>query len=266
LQFTTASLNERDFTMTRFTGKTVFISGASSGIGKVTALAFAAEGAQLALIGRRQPEGEATAQAIRDQGGKALFIQADVTQEAAIQSAIQQTVQHFGRLDVAFNNAGVTSALGPLPTIGSDSYYEVLDGNLTSVFYAMKYQLEQMGKQGSGVIINNASIAGVIGMPNAAVYVAAKHGLIGLSRSAALEYAQANIRVNVIAPGGVDTPMFRSTMGATDEGAAYMASLHPMGRVSQPEEIAKAVLFLASDDSSFITGATLMADGGFTAR
>lgn len=253
--------------MGKLEGKVAIITGATSGIGQQTAVDFAAEGAKVVVAGRRRQEGEAIVHEISEAGGEATFIQTDVTDEQQVADLVRQTVERYGKLDVAFNNAGTVSAFGALPDQTREAWQAEIDVNLSSVFYSMKHEIPAMLGNGGGSIINNASQLGAVGIGGGAgPYVAAKHGVVGLTRAAALEQAQSGVRVNAILPAGVDTPLFRSTMGATAEGAAQIASLHPVNRVSQPSEISPLVVYLASDQASFVTGSALAIDGGWTAQ
>ncbi|WP_194819119.1 SDR family NAD(P)-dependent oxidoreductase [Nocardia sp. XZ_19_385] len=256
---------------TRFANKVVLITGASSGVGKAVALRVAAEGAAVALGARGKDAGEQVAAEIRAAGGRALFVPTDVTVEADAARLTQATLTEFGRLDSAFNNAGAVLAYGPVSSAAEGGVEEQdwradLELNLTSVFFGMRHQVPAILASGGGAILNNASNLGKVGMGSVAPYVAAKHGVVGLTRAVALENAELGVRVNAIASGAIDTPAFRASMGATPEGEAAIAALHPMGRISQPEEIASFCAYLLSDEASFITGAALSIDGGFTAR
>jgi NAD(P)-dependent dehydrogenase (short-subunit alcohol dehydrogenase family) len=252
--------------MDRFDGKVVLVTGGTTGMGLAAARRMAAEGAAVVLAGRRKDVGEEAAQDIRAGGGTALFVATDVTVEAEVAALVDATVREFGRLDAAFNSAGGAQTFGPVAGLGADGFAADVELNLYSTFYSLKYEVPAILAAGGGAVLNNASNLGVVGMAGAAPYVAAKHAVVGLTRSAALELAQQGVRVNALITGGVDTPMFRGSMGATAEGAATIAGLHPLGRVAQPEEIAGFVAYLLSSEASFVTGAALAVDGGWTAQ
>lgn len=251
---------------TSFQNKVVLITGATSGIGKVSALAFAKAGAKVVVSGRREAEGQAVVSEIKAAGGEATFVKADVAVEADVEALVAKTVATYGRLDVAFNNAGV-ELTGAIVDATEADYRRVFDINVWGVITSMKHEIPVMLKQGSGVIINTSSAAGHVGMAGASVYVASKHAVEGLTKAAALEYAKQGIRINAVAPAAIETDMVtRFTGGGSEEALNYMHSLHPVGRMGRSEEIANPVLFLASDAASFITGASLNVDGGFLAQ
>lgn len=252
--------------MTRFDGKVVLVTGGNSGMGRATAERIAAEGAAVVIGARRKDAGEEVVASIRAAGGRAVFVPTDVTIEADVAALVQAAMGEFGRLDAAFNNAGGGSTFGPVQDLDEPGWRADLDLNLTSAFLCMKYEVPALLAAGGGAIVNNASNLGVVGMPTASPYVAAKHGLVGLTRATALELAPSGVRVNALITGGVDTPLFRGSMGASPEGAAHIASLHPIGRVARPEEIASFVAYLLSGESTFITGAALAIDGGWTTQ
>lgn len=251
----------------RFEDKIVFITGGNSGIGAAAARAFAAEGARVAIAARREEEGHQVVEQIVSAGGQATFFATDVADAAQVQSTLSRVIETYGALHVAFNNAGGGRHFGLLADQSVEGWRDEIDVNLSGIFYAMKYELPALLASGGGTIINNASQLGLVGIAGGvAPYVAAKHGVVGLTRAAALEYAEQGVRVNVIAPAGVDTPLFRGTMGATDEGAEQIRGMHPIKRIAQPEEVAGLVLYLASDEATFFTGATIAMDGGWTAQ
>jgi NAD(P)-dependent dehydrogenase (short-subunit alcohol dehydrogenase family) len=246
--------------------KVVLITGGTSGIGKATALKFGAAGAKVVVSGRREAEGRAVVDSIKSAGGEATFVQADVAVEDDVRNLVAKTVEAYGRLDVAFNNAGVELA-GPIVETEEADHKRIFDINVWGVLSSMKHEIPAMIQSGGGSNINTSSIAGHIGMAGAATYIASKHAVEGLTKSAALEYATQGVRVNAVAPGGIATDMIDRFAG--EEGSEMrdgLAQMHPIGRLGTPDEIADAVLFLASDGASFITGDSMKVDGGFVAQ
>jgi NAD(P)-dependent dehydrogenase (short-subunit alcohol dehydrogenase family) len=244
--------------------KVALVTGGTSGIGKATALAFGAAGAKVVFSGRREPEGEDIANLIRNSGAECLFVRSDVASETDVRSLIQKTVESYGRLDIAFNNAGLEGSLKPLHAQSIEDFDLLMAINVRGMFLCMKYEIQQMLTQGAGVIINNSSTVGLVGTALGSPYVASKHAVMGLTRAAALDYAKQGIRINAVNPGVIATAMIERviTQGITPE---RLASMVPMGRVGQAEEIAKTVVFLCSDAASYITGQSLVVDGGYTA-
>jgi len=247
--------------------KVVLVTGGTSGIGKETVFAFTKAGAKVVLSGRRQAEGEAVVAQVKQSGDEAFFVQADVAKEADVKRLVEEAVKKYGRLDVAFNNAGVEGELGPLVEATEESYRKVFDINVGGVVWALKYEVPAMLKNGGGSIINTSSIAGHVALPNAGIYNASKFAVEGLTKTAAVELAQQNIRVNAVAPAAIQTDMITRFAGEPgSETHQYLAALHPIGRLGKPKEIAAAVLFLASDEASFVTGISLPVDGGYLAK
>ena len=247
-----------------YTNKIVLVTGGTSGIGKATALAFADAGAKVVITGRREREGADVAAEIIKTGGTAAFVRADVAKDADIGRVIDFVLSTHGRLDVAFNNAGVEIA-GPLNEVTEEQYRRTFDINVWGVLNSMKHEIAAMLKTGGGAIVNTSSVAGHIGLPQASIYVATKHAVEGLTKAVALEFAKQGIRVNSVAPGSIDTDMVDRLVGKAGERRDWLLSLHPVGRVGTSEEIAAAVLYLASDAARFTTGTTLLVDGGWTA-
>lgn len=249
----------------RLDNKVALVIGGSTGIGRAAAVAFAQAGAKVVVAGRGEARGKETEAMIQQAGAEGLFIQTDVSDDRSVQSLVEQTLDKFGRLDAAFNNAGIEGKVAPLAETTEEDFDNIININLKGVYLGLKYQVQHMLENGGGAIVNTASIGGVVGFPNTAIYCASKHGVIGLTKTAALELAQSNIRVNAIAPGAVQTGLLNRMSGG-EASAQAVAQAIPMGRVSTPEEIALAVVWLCSDEASYITGQTLILDGGFTAQ
>jgi NAD(P)-dependent dehydrogenase (short-subunit alcohol dehydrogenase family) len=245
-------------------GSVAVVTGGSSGIGRATALAFAAHGVRVAVGARRAAECQETVRLITEQGGEALFVQMDVCQPSQIQELVQTAVERWQRLDFAFNNAGIEGTpFVPTVEYSDEVWDEVIDVNLKGVFMSMKYEIPPMLKQGAGAIVNMSSVAGLTGGRVGAAYYASKHGVIGITKAAAMEYAASGIRVNAVCPGVIRTPMAERSFASREEA---MLPLYPVGRFGTAEEVAEAVVWLCSGASSFITGHTLPLDGGFMAR
>ena len=251
-----------------FRGRAVLITGAATGIGRAVAVAFAARGARLSIGDVNEESARETLDLVKEAGGEAVFVRTDVSVEADVQKLVAETVRHFGRLDCAFNNAGIApkdSDRRPMAQLDTAAFDRLISVDLRGVFLSMKHQLREMVRAGGGAIVNTASIAGVVAEPGVAGYVAAKHGVIGLTRAAAIEYAAHGIRVNALAPGWVDTPM-TAALKSDPALDARLRATAPIGRPAQPEEMAGAVLYLCSDAASYVTGQVHVADGAFTAR
>jgi NAD(P)-dependent dehydrogenase (short-subunit alcohol dehydrogenase family) len=253
--------------MALFDGKTALVTGGGAGIGRATALAFAHEGARVVLGNRNESRGRETVELIRKSGGSAAFRRTDVTVATDVEALVAFAVNEFGSLDLAFNNAGVFADLSPITEQSEADYDRVIDTNVKGVWLSMKYELRQMQKQGRGVIVNNASIGGLVGSgAGLAVYSASKHAVVGLTKCAALENAKKGIRINAVCPAVIDTDMaakFARDLGITTE---EFSEVHPVGRNGRPEEVASAVMYLCSDGASFMTGSSLVIDGGLTAQ
>jgi NAD(P)-dependent dehydrogenase (short-subunit alcohol dehydrogenase family) len=248
--------------------KVALVTGGGSGIGRASALAFAGAGAKVVISGRREKEGYETVALIKKVGGQGTFIRADVSNEAEVVELVAQAVSTYGRLDAAFNNAGIEGEVGKQTHEQSVANYRaVMDTNVLGVLLAMKHEIAALLKHGGGAIVNNASVGGLVGFPGVSVYVASKHAVLGLTKTAALEYAKQGIRVNAVSPGGTETPMLhRFTGGPGTDFFNQLTGMQPIGRLGRPEEIAEAVLWLCSDKASFVTGQSLTADGGWTAQ
>ena len=244
----------------------VLITGALTGIGRTTALAFARDGASVIVSGRRDEAGHALAAELRAFGARAEYLRADVRHEVDVRSLIDQVVERFGRLDVAVNNAGTEGQLGPITEQSVDNYEATFSTNVLGTLLSLKHEMRVMLKQGSGAIVNLSSIAGQVGVAGASVYVASKHAVEGLTKSAALEGAAAGVRVNSVAPGPVATEMLDRFVGGSEEAKAGFLSMMPAKRAATPEEIAQTIVFLAGDKARFLTGQNLAVDGGYTAQ
>ena len=246
-------------------GKVGLVTGGTSGIGRDAAVHFAKSGVKVVVSGRRAKEGEETVELIRAAGGDGMFVKADVSKAAEVESLIQKVVEKFGRLDVAFNNAGVEGVWVPIIRQSEEDFDQTVNINLKGVWLCLKYEIKQMIRQGSGgAIVNMSSITGLVGSAGAAAYSASKHGVIGLTKSAALETARSGIRVNAVCPGAIETAMSDRLFGAP-QVHKYVLSCHPVGRFGKPSEVAEAVVWMCSDRASFMTGQSLVLDGGFLA-
>jgi NAD(P)-dependent dehydrogenase (short-subunit alcohol dehydrogenase family) len=250
---------------TELRGKVAVVTGGTSGIGRETAVLFAKAGAKVVVAGRRDREGKETIDLVRTAGGDGLFVKTDVSRAAEVEALVRKTVEKFGRLDIAFNNAGIEGNWIPIAEQPEEDWDQTMAINLKGMWLSLKYEIQQMLKQGGGgAIVNMASVAGLIGSAGAATYIASKHGVMGLTKAAALETAKDGIRINVVCPAVIDTPMGERLFGAP-EAKKFALGLHPLGRIGTPTEVAEAVLWMCSVKSAFMTGQSLVLDGGMLA-
>ncbi len=247
-----------------FNGKVALVTGGGSGIGEYCARTFAGGGAKVAVVDFDRAGGERVVGAIKGSGGNAVFVNADVSKPEQVEAMVKQTVDAFGRLDIAVNNAGIGGEMHPLADYTLEGWQRIIAVNLSSVFYCMKYEIPAMLKSGGGAIVNMSSILGLVGYANSAAYVAAKHGVVGLTQNAALEYSAKGIRTNAVGPGFILTPLLNNNLDEATQKA--IAALHPIGRMGSSQEVANLVAFLSSDEASFITGSYYTVDGGYTAQ
>jgi NAD(P)-dependent dehydrogenase (short-subunit alcohol dehydrogenase family) len=248
-------------------GKVALVTGASSGIGRSAALAFAREGARVVAADVDVEGGEETVGKIGAAGGEAVFVRTDVSKAAEVEAMVERAVETYGCLDCALNNAGIEGQMGTnTADYPEEGFDRVIAINLKGVWMCMRYEIPRMLDQGGGAIVNTASVAGLVGFEGISPYVASKHGVVGLTRTAALEYATQGIRVNAVCPGVIWTPMVARATGDSEEGRAQFAALEPVGRMGTPEEVAEAVVWLCSDAASFVTGVPMPVDGGLVAR
>ena len=246
-------------------GKVGLVTGGTSGIGRDTAVLFAKSGARVVVAGRRELEGNETIELVRAAGGEGLFVKGDVSNAVEVETLIQSTVEKFGRLDIAFNNAGIEGVWKPIVRQSEEDWDQTIAINLKGVWLCLKYEMRQMLKQGGGgAIVNMASVNGLIGAAGAAAYSASKHGVVGLTKTAALENAKSGIRINAVCPGFTETPM-ADRIFHVPQVHKYVLSCHPIGRLARSREIAEAVVWMCSDRASFMTGQSLVIDGGFLA-
>lgn len=251
----------------QFENKSVLITGGAAGIGRATALAFAAQGARVAVADINEDGARKTAEMIEKQGGEALAIGVDVTDAQQVDAMHDWVAEQFGRLDVAFNNAGIEgSPFVRIADYEEDMFDRVMDVNVKGVWLCMRAQVRAFLKAGGGAIVNTASVAGLVGGPNGSPYFASKHAVVGMTRAVAMEYAKKNIRVNAVCPAVIRTRMYEDSLAAKPEVGAVIESMHPVGRLGEVDEVATAVLFLAAESSSFVTGVSLPVDGGLTAN
>jgi NAD(P)-dependent dehydrogenase (short-subunit alcohol dehydrogenase family) len=251
--------------MNTLTGKVSLVTGAASGIGRAVALAYTREGARVVVSDVDDRGGQETVQLIRQAGGEAVFFHTDVSDPAACQALVDFTLQTYNRLDIACNNAGIGGESNPAGAYSPEGWDQVIKINLSGVFYCLRYEIPAMLQNGGGAIVNMASILGQVGFAGAPAYVAAKHGVLGLTKVAALEYAQQGIRVNAVGPAFIQTPMI-AALESDPELNAMLIGRHPIGRLGKPEEVAELVLWLSSDKASFVTGSYYPVDGGYLAQ
>lgn len=252
--------------MKRLDGKIALVTGGSSGIGRAAALAFAREGAKVVIADVLIEGSEETVQIIEKSGGQAIFFKTDVSKSDEVEVLIKKTAETYGRLDCAFNNAGVGGGRAATAKCTEEEWDRVIEINLKGVWLCMKYEIQQMLKQGGGAIVNTASVAGLVGFQGTPAYVASKHGVVGLTKAAALEYATSVIRINAVCPGVIRTPMIDRIVAARPQMEEVYTAMHPVGRLGEPEEIAEAVVWLCSDAASFVTGHAMVVDGGLVAQ
>jgi NAD(P)-dependent dehydrogenase (short-subunit alcohol dehydrogenase family) len=246
--------------------KVAIVTGGSSGIGRATAVALAKQGVKIAIAARRAKEGEETVHLVKEGGSEGIFVKTDVANEDDVKSLVEKTTKTYGRLDYAFNNAGIEETMTPLVDQTSDIFNQIMNVNVKGVWLGMKYEIPQIIRNGGGAIVNMSSGAGVIGIPQMPIYVASKHAVLGLTKSAALEYAKSGVRINAIAPGVVETEMVERVSEDNKQLAESLKSMTPIGRIGDPQEIANAVVWLLSDKASFVLGHTLLVDGGIVSR
>jgi NAD(P)-dependent dehydrogenase (short-subunit alcohol dehydrogenase family) len=248
-----------------FKGKTAIVTGAASGIGRASALAYAREGAKVVVSDLNQQDGQETVRLIQEAGGEAFFVKTDVANPADCSALVRNTVEKYGRLDFACNNAGIGGEANLTADYSVEGWQKVIGVNLSGVFYCMKYEIPEMLKTGGGAIVNMASILGMVSFAGSPAYVAAKHAVVGLTKTAAVEYAAQGVRINCIGPAFIQTPMIAS-LEQDQKTNDMLVSLHPIGRLGKPEEVAELVIWLSSSLASFVTGAYYAVDGGYLAR
>ena len=247
-----------------FEGKVAIVTGGGSGIGQAAAILYATQGASVVVSDLNEKGGEATVKSITDKGGAAIFVKADVSKPADCENLVAETLKKYGKLDVAFNNAGIGGEANLVADMSIEGWNKIIAVNLSSVFYCMKYEIAAILKNGKGAIVNMSSILGSVGFANSAGYVAAKHGVIGVTQNAAVEYSAKGIRVNAVGPGFINTPLLTNA-GIDDNMKKGLAAMHPIGRLGEPNEVAELMVWLSSDKASFVTGSYYPVDGGYLA-
>ena len=257
-------MNRRNFMEITFKGQVALVTGAASGMGLATAKAFAEAGASVVLADVNKKAVEKVAHSLKEEGYRILAVTCDVSKEDQVKAMVEKTVEEFGRLDAAYNNAGVNSLMTDTADLSSDEYNRVMDIDLRGIWLCMKYELQQMRKQEGGAIVNCSSLGGLVGNAGRAAYHAAKHGVLGLTKSAAIEYASRGIRINAICPGTIETPMVRQMVNSSDLSREVCARLAPIGRLGTEKEIADVVLWLCSSMSTYVIGQSIAVDGGYT--